>query len=104
MEFVTKSRVVSIVVTCQRVVEPREWSDVCCCDLSESSGAIRNLLQKVEQGSGHYHDLPESLDLSARARLGHLMERNGSLSRRSRRSSDIFEVTDESTIVGCLGC
>ena len=33
MEFVTESRVVSIVVTCQRVVEPheircREWSRV----------------------------------------------------------------------------
>ena len=57
----------------------------------------------MEQGSGPHRVLPESSDLSAEARLGCLMERNGSLSRRSRRSSDVFEVADESTIVGGLG-
>ena len=69
----------------------------------ESDGAMWNLLQRVELGSGHYRDLPESSGLSAEARLGCLMEWNGSLSQQSRRSSDIFEVADESTVVGCLG-
>ena len=58
----------------------------------------------MEQGRGPHRGLPESSDLSAEARLGYLMERNGSLSRRSRRSSDVFEVADESTVVGCFGC
>ena len=60
VEFVMESRVVSIVVTCQRVVEPGEWSGVHCCDLPESSRAMQNSLQRVEQGSGHCRDLPES--------------------------------------------
>ena len=38
MEFVTESGVVSVVVTCQRVVEHGEWSGVRYRDLSESSG------------------------------------------------------------------
>ena len=63
--------------------EPRgacrgEWSGVCCRDLSES------------------------LDRTAEARLGHLMERNSSLSQQSKRSSDVFEVADGLTVVGCL--
>ena len=77
----------------------REWSGVCCRDLPESGGDMRNPLQRVEQGSGHCRDLPESSDLSAGARLGYPMKRNGSLSCRSRRSSDIFEAADESTVV-----
>ena len=109
MEFVTESGVVSVVATCQRVVGPRgvcyrEWSGVRCRDLPESGGATWNLLQRVEWGSGHCRDLPESSGLTAEARLGRLMERNGSLSQQSRRSSDVSEVADESTIVGCLGC
>ena len=56
----------------------------------------------MEWGSGHYRDLLESSGLTVEARLGHLMERNGSLSLQSKRGSDIFEVADESTIVGCL--
>ena len=79
-----------------------ESSGVCCHDLPESSGAMQNPLQRVEQGSGHCRDLPESLDLSAEARSGHLTEWNGSLSRRSGRSSDIFEAADESTVIGCF--
>ena len=79
-----ESGVVSIIVTYQRVVGPhgiyyREWSDVRC------------------------HDLPESSDWMAEARLGRLMERTGSLSQQSKRGSNIFEVADESTVVGCLG-
>ena len=78
-----ESGVVSVVVTCQRVVESRgicyrEWSGV------------------------HYRDLPENSDLTAEARLGCLMEQNGSLSHQSRRSSNVFEVADGSTVVGCL--
>ena len=56
----------------------------------------------MEQGSGHFRDLPESLDLLAGARLGHLMEWNGSLSCRSGRSSDVSKAADESTVVGFL--
>ena len=37
------------------------------------------------------------------ARLGYLVERNSSLSQQSKRSSNIFEVADESTVVGGLG-
>ena len=44
VEFVMESGVESIVVTCQRVVEPEEWSGVHYCDLSESGGATRNPL------------------------------------------------------------
>ena len=60
MESVTESGVVSIIVTCQRVVGPRgvcyrEWSGVRC------------------------RDLPESSDRMAEARLGHLVEQNSSL-------------------------
>ena len=83
-------------------MEPGEWRGVRCRDLPESSGATRNSLQRVEQGSGHCRDLLESSDLSARARLGPLMEWNGSLFRRSGRSSDVSEAADESTIVGYL--
>ena len=50
----------------------------------------------------HYRDLSESLDLSAGAWLRCLMEQNGSLSHRSKRSSDVFEVADGSIVVGCL--
>ena len=70
-----KSRVVSVVATCQRV----EW------------------------GSGHCRDLPESSDLTVEARLGRLMEQNGSLSLQSKRRSDVSEVADESTIIETLG-
>ena len=88
--------------------EPRgvcygEWSGVRCCDLPESGGATWNLLQRVEWGSGHCRDLPESSSLTDEARLGCLMERNGSLSLQSKRSSDVSEVADESTVVECLG-
>ena len=79
MELVMESAVVFIVATCQRVVEPGEWSGVRCRDLLESSRATWNPLQRVEQDSGHCRDLPKSLDPSAGAWLGHLMERNGSL-------------------------
>ena len=73
----------SVVATCQRVVGPRgvcyrEWSGVRCHDLSESSGRM------------------------AEARLGHLVERNSSKSQQSKRSSDVFEVTDWLTVVGCF--
>ena len=71
-------------------------------DLSESGGAAWNPLQGVEQESGSCRDLSESSDPSAGARLGHLMERNGSLSRRSGRSSDVSEAANESTVVGYL--
>ena len=90
-----------------------EWSGVCCRDLPESSGgrdlpessgAMQNLLQRVEQGGGYCRDLSESSDLSAGARLGCLMERDGSLYCQSRRSSDIFEAADESTVIRCLRC
>ena len=57
----------------------------------------------MEWGSGLYRGPPESSGLTVEARLGRLMERNGSLSQPSGRSSDIFEVADESTVVGCLG-
>ena len=57
----------------------------------------------MEWGSGHCHDLPESSDLTVEARLGRLMEQNGSLSLQSKRSSDVSEVADESIVVGCLG-
>ena len=78
-----ESGVVTVVVTCQRVVGPcgiyyREWSDVCCCDLSESSG------------------------WTAKARLGRLVQWNGSLSQQSKRSSDVFMVADESTVMECF--
>ena len=83
MEFVTESGVVSVVVTCQRVVWPcgvcyRGWSDVRCRDLPESSGRM------------------------AEARLGHLVEWNSSLSQYSERSSDVFEVAD-GLLLGALG-
>ena len=83
MKFVMESGVVSVVATCQRVVRPRgiyyrEWSDVRCRDLPESSG------------------------WTAEARLGCLVEQNGSLSQQSKRNSDVSEVADESTVVGCL--
>ena len=71
--------------------------------LPESGGAIWNPLQRVEQGSGPRCGLPESSDLSAEARLGCLMDQNGSPSHRIRRSSDVSEVADESTMVGGLG-
>ena len=45
--------------------------------LLESGGAAWNPLQGVKQGSGLRRGLPESSDLSAGARLGHLMEQNG---------------------------
>ena len=51
----------------------------------------------------HYHDLPESSGLMAEVRLGCLMEQNDSLSLQSKRSSNVFKVADESTVVGCLG-
>ena len=75
--------VVSIVVTCQRVVGPcgvcyREWSGVCCRDLLENSGR------------------------TTEAQLGRLVEQNSSLSQQSKRSLDVFEVVDGLTIVGCL--
>ena len=63
---------------------------------------MRNPSQRVEQDSGYCRDLPESSGLTAEARLGHLMEWNGSLSQQSKSGSDVFEVADESTIFGCL--
>ena len=110
VELVAESGVVSIVGTCQRVVEPHgihcrvEQDGGSCRGLSERGGAVWNLLQRVEQGSDPHHGLLGSSDLSAEARLGCLGERNSSLSHRSRRSSDIFEVADEPTVVGSLGC
>ena len=47
-------------------------------------------------------DLPGSLDRMVEARLGCLMEQNSSLSQRSKRSSDVFEVVDRLIVVGCL--
>ena len=87
--------------------EPRgvcygEWNGVRCRDLPESDGAMWNLLQRVEWGSGHCRDLPESSGLTAEARLERLVKRNGSLSLQSKRGSDVFEVANESTVVGCL--
>ena len=107
MEFVTESGVVSVVVTCQGVVGPykicyREWSGIRCRDLPENGGATWSLLRRVEWGSVHCRDLLESLGLTAEARLGRLMERNGFLSQQSKRSSDVFEVVGGLTIVGCL--
>ena len=83
MEFITESGVVSVVMTRRRVVGPhgvcyREWSGVSCCDS------------------------PESLGRMAEARLGRLVEWNSSLSQQSKKNSDVFEVADESTVVGCL--
>ena len=80
-----ESGVVSIIVTCQRVVGPcgicyKEWSGVCC------------------------RDLPESLGWTAEARLGCLREWTGSLSQQSKRGSDVSEVADESIVIECLGC
>ena len=66
-----------------------EWSGVRCRDLPESGGAAWNPLQRVEQDGGSCRDLSESLDPSAEARLGCLMEQNGSLHYRSRRGSDV---------------
>ena len=43
----------------------------------------------MEQEGGSCCDLLESLDPSAEARLGCLMEQNGSLHHRSRRGSDV---------------
>ena len=109
VELVAESGVVSVVGTCQRVVEPHgircrvEQDGGSYRGLSERGGAAWNPLQRVEQGSGPHHGLPGSLDLSAEARLGGLRGRNGSLSHRSRKSSDIFEVADEPTMVGGLG-
>ena len=48
VEFVTESGVVSVVATCQRVVELEECSGVRCRDLPESGGATQNPLQRVE--------------------------------------------------------
>ena len=80
-----------------------EWSGVRYRDLPESGGATWNPLQRVEYSSGHCRDLPESSGLTVEARLGRLMEWNGFLSLQSKRSSDIFEVADESTVIECLG-
>ena len=60
-------------------------------------------MEFVTESGVRCRDLLESSDLSTEARLGCLMERNGSLFCRSRRSSDVFEVADESTVVGGLG-
>ena len=60
-----------------------------CRDLSESGGAAWNPLQRVEQDGGSSRDLSESLDSSAEARLGCLMEQNDSLHCHSRRGSDV---------------
>ena len=73
----------SVVATWWRVVGPRgvcykEWSGVYC------------------------RDLPGSLDRTAEAWLGRLVERNSSLSQQFKKSSDIFEVAGGLTIVGCL--
>ena len=81
MEFITESGVVSAVVTRQRVVGPcrvcyREWSDVRCHDLSESSGR------------------------TVQARFGCLVEWNSSLSQQSKKSSDVSKVADGLTVVG----
>ena len=89
-------------------LEPRgvcygEWNGVRCRDLPESGGATQNPLQRVEQDSSPRRGLPESSDLSAEARLGCLMERNSSLSHRSRRSSDIFEVAMSILLSEALG-
>ena len=48
-----ESGVVSVVVTCQRMVGPcgvcyGEWSGVRCCDLLENGGATWSWLQRVE--------------------------------------------------------
>ena len=59
-------------------------------------------MKSVTKSGIRCRDLPESSDLTAEAQLRRLMERNGSLSHRSRRSSDVSEAADKSTIVGCL--
>ena len=46
-----------------------------------------------------YRDLLGSLGWMVEARLGRLVERGGSL---SKRSSDVSEVADVLTMVGCL--
>ena len=74
-----------------------EWSDVRCHDLSEHDGAAWDPLQDVEQSRGHHCGLPGSLGLSVEARLGYLVERGSSP---SKRSSD---VAGEPSTVGCLG-
>ena len=73
----------SVVATCWKVVGPhgvcyKEWSGVCCCDLSGSS------------------------DRTAEAWLGRLVEQNSSLSQQFKKSLDVFEVAGGLTIVGCL--
>ena len=64
---------------------------------------MQNLLQRVEQDSGHCRDLPESSGLMAEARLEHLMERNGSLSQQSRRSLDVSKVAMSPLLSDALG-
>ena len=72
VEPVAESGATSIVVTCQRVVEPRriyrrKWSRVvaitAACrveSVAGSGGATQNPSQEVEQSRGHYYGLPGS--------------------------------------------
>ena len=76
------------------------WSGVCWRDLPESGGAAWNPLQRVGQEGGPCRDLLESLDPSAEAQLGYLMEQNGSRSHRSRRSSDIPRLLTSLLLLG----
>ena len=62
--------------------------------VSGSFRATWNLLQRVKW-------CPLSR-LAEEFGLGRLVKRNGSLSQQPKRSSDVFEVADESTVVGCL--
>ena len=102
------SRMAALVVACQRGVELHgihcrvEHDGGSCHGLSERGGATWNSLQRVDQGSGPHHGLPGSSNLSAEARLGCLMEWNGSLSHRFRRSSDVFEVVTGLLLLGAL--
>ena len=108
VESVAGSGAVSIVVTCQRVVEPRrirrrKWSRIVAITAASrvepvagSGGAAQNPSQEVEQSRGRYCGLPGSPGLSAEARLKRLAERGGYPSGRSS------NVAGGPSTVGCL--
>ena len=108
VEPVAESGATSVVVTCQRVVEPRKihrrkWSRVVAITVAcrtgpvaGSGGAAQNPSQEVEQSRGHYCGLSGSPGLSVEARSKRLVERG---SYPSERSSD---VAGEPSNVGCL--
>ena len=89
VEPVAESGAASVVVTCQRVVEPcrirrRKWSRIvavtAACRMEPvagSGGAAQNPPQEVEQSCGRYCGLPGDPGLSTEVRLGCLAERGG---------------------------